>query len=232
MQWCYGSGCDPGRGRYGRQVSTHPPAGGGAGRGRGRGGRGRGRVPQCGPPGGARLCCGDASCPESTSGAREGASLAPRPQARLRRARPAPACAAGPGVRGRPRRAPRPAAGPGAAAGPAPRQARPRGRPGPAAGPGIVAVRPHSVGDTVGGTSNGIVRSTLNGFGRPDHPRRSGAGDPRMGRPAGAQAAAAAAATAAAPATAATPATAAAPATAATQRLRRGVVRKGKTRIP
>ena len=69
-----GSGCDPERGRYGRQVSTHPPAGGGAGRGRG--GRARWRVPQCGPPGATRLCCGDASSGESTSGVREGASRA------------------------------------------------------------------------------------------------------------------------------------------------------------
>src|SRR5450759_939045 len=59
--------------RYGRQVSTHPPAGGGAGRGRG--GRVRGRVPQCGPPGATRLCCGDAWSGECTSGAREGASV-------------------------------------------------------------------------------------------------------------------------------------------------------------
>ena len=70
---CCGSGCDPERGRQARQVSTHPPAGGGAGRGRG--GRGRGRVPQCGPPGATRLCCGDAWSGESTSGAREGASV-------------------------------------------------------------------------------------------------------------------------------------------------------------
>jgi len=164
-------------------VSTHPPAGGGAGRGRGD--RARWRVPQCGPPGATRLCGGDASCAESTSGAREGASLAPRRQAprppgppgrgsALLKA-PPPGRASGlrdPGrarrSRGRLRRARRRPRHPR-------RPRRPRhGLPSAAEGrgrrPGIVAVRPYSVGDTVGGTSNGIVGSTLNGFGRHDHP--------------------------------------------------------------
>jgi len=55
---------------------------------------------------------------------------------------------------------------------------------------GLPAVAWSKTAESVGGTSNDTVGSTAKGIRSHDHPRRSGAGEPHMGLPAGAQPAA------------------------------------------